>query len=431
MKTPILLIIFYSQISASDIPLEVLNQLGGLHQVGVNEQEAFNIVKEESAKLGISFAQHYDNCLVSGNKEDYGTEIETFFTKVFPENSPFETKEQLLKVIEMQAPRLWSGKQRFDKMITKLDKESGTFVKDLYKRMLTIAVYVSQRFDNPMEYFPLVSRAIKKTTSSYKSLPQPSKDSLERVTCWYTLFRMMDKENPMKATWNLMRLLLAILLSLTCLSCEELLDKIRHIKDFEGNPVNIVTTMTVLQEESDKLGIALSKHYENCFEVKEGASKNEETITPEEIAKHRNEISAFMFAIFTDFNFDSTQEVLEEMEEYVPRLFARRSLIERTLGKLNKEAQMFLRNIWKEFLELIVKHTQGTREQKLDYMKTASGAIKKWSEDYILISQEAKNSLESITCAYTKLRIYDSKNTLAARFAGLEPIDDSFFHSEL
>lgn len=67
-----------------------------------------------------------------------------------------------------------------------------------------------------------------------------------------------------------MRLLLAILLSLTCLSCEELLDKIRHIKDFEGNPVNIVTTMTVLQEESDKLGIALSKHYENCFEVKEG-----------------------------------------------------------------------------------------------------------------------------------------------------------------
>lgn len=63
MKTPILLIIFYSQISASDIPLEVLNQLGGLHQVGVNEQEAFNIVKEESAKLGISFAQHYDNCL--------------------------------------------------------------------------------------------------------------------------------------------------------------------------------------------------------------------------------------------------------------------------------------------------------------------------------------------------------------------------------
>lgn len=54
-----------------------------------------------------------------------------------------------------------------------------------------------------------------------------------------------------------------------------------------------------------------------------------------------------------------------------------------------------------------------------------------WSEDYILISQEAKNSLESITCAYTKLRIYDSKNTLAARFAGLEPIDESFFHSEL
>lgn len=67
-----------------------------------------------------------------------------------------------------------------------------------------------------------------------------------------------------------MRLLLALLLSLACLSCEELLDKIRHIKDFEGNPVNIATTMTVLQEESDKLGIALSKHYENCFEVKEG-----------------------------------------------------------------------------------------------------------------------------------------------------------------
>lgn len=63
MRTPILLVLFYSQISAADIPLEVLNQLGGLHQVGVNEQEAFNIVKEESAKLGISFAQHYDNCL--------------------------------------------------------------------------------------------------------------------------------------------------------------------------------------------------------------------------------------------------------------------------------------------------------------------------------------------------------------------------------
>lgn len=47
-------------------------------------------------------------------------------------------------------------------------------------------------------------------------------------------------------------------------------------------------------------------------------------------------------------------KVLEEMEEYVPRLFARRSLIERTLGKLNKEAQMFLRNVSKTVQELRV-----------------------------------------------------------------------------
>ncbi|GMR45642.1 hypothetical protein PMAYCL1PPCAC_15837 [Pristionchus mayeri] len=156
-----------------------------------NVTRAEAVIEEEARKLGISADEYYNACTANADAVDFTDEEEADMKRegeaLAKMKGQFNNRDEVLKALQQNAPKTYAVIMKrvniVEKELPKLDGEAQNYVRKLGNFLLDGVVALSKAENDFFGQLSVIGKATEQILADYKSLPQSSKDSLEKFYC--------------------------------------------------------------------------------------------------------------------------------------------------------------------------------------------------------------------------------------------------------